>query len=360
VPELVRDPSPHCTTRAPRRHAIAGLRTLSRALCAGLALLYGAPALAADSAVVVMYHRFGESAYPSTNITLAQFEAHLAELKDEAYHVLPVPEILAAVREGRELPDRTIGITVDDAFLSVYTEAWPRLRQAGLPFTLFVATDAIDAGFRDYMSWNQLRELRDAGVAIGSQTASHLHMAANDAARNRDELKRSNERFVAELGARPDLIAYPFGEASGEVQRVAREVGFVMAFGQHSGVIHATADPFYLPRFSLNEAFGDIDRFRLVANALPIPFTDLTPSDPLLTVNPPPFGFTLKQPDMELPGLACYAVAQGQVQADRLGPRVEVRLVRPFQPGRGRINCTARTRDGRWRWLGMQYYVQRG
>lgn len=315
---------------------------------------------AADSAVVVMYHRFGDSAYPSTNTSLDQFEAHLAELQRDKYHVLPVPEILAAIREDRELPDRAIGITIDDAFLSVYTEAWPRLQAAGFPFTLFVATDAIDAGYKDYMSWDQIRELRDAGVVIGSQTASHLHMAANDAARNREDIERSNRRFVEELGAQPDLIAYPFGEASTEVQQIVREEGFVMGFGQHSGVVHATADPFYLPRFALNEAFGDIDRFRLVANALPIPFADLTPQNPLLTENPPAFGFTVQSPDIDLRGLACYAVGQGKVQADRLGPRIEVRLAQKFAPGRGRINCTAPTPEGRWRWLGMQYYVPRG
>lgn len=323
--------------------------------------LYGTgPASAAESAVVVMYHRFGESAYPSTNTTLEQFEAHLDELEDEKYHVLPVPEILAAIRNSRELPDRAVGITIDDAFVSVYTHAWPRLQAAGLPLTIFIATDAIDAGYRDYMNWDQIRELRDAGVVIGSQTASHLHMAANNAARNRADLERSNRRFVEELGAQPELIAYPFGEASTEVQNIVREAGFVMAFGQHSGVIHATADAYYLPRFALNEAFGDIDRFRLVANTLPIPFTDMTPADPLLSANPPTFGFTALLPDTALKGIACYAVGQGKVQADRLGPRIEVRLAQKFQPGRGRINCTAPASGGRWRWLGMQYYVPKG
>lgn len=313
--------------------------------------------MAADSAVIMMYHRFGETTYPSTNTTLDQLDAHIAELKNDKYTVLPVPEILSAIREKRELPDRTVGITVDDAYLSVYTRAWPRLRAAGFPLTLFVATDAIDAGYKDYMNWDQIRELRDAGVTIGSQTASHLHMAANSAARNMADLTRSNAQFTAKLGSRPDLIAYPFGEASTAVQKVARDAGFVMAFGQHSGVLHTTANPFYLPRFALNEAFGDIDRFQLIANALPIPHNDLTPVDPLLTVNPPPFGFTVASGDYPLPGLACYAVGQGQVQIERLGPRVEVRLSEKFQPGRARINCTARTKDGRWRWLGMLYYV---
>ena len=316
-----------------------------------------AAAGAADSAVIVMYHRFGEDDLPSTNIKLDQFEAHLDELSQGGYTVLPLPEIVNAIRDGRALPDRTIGITIDDAYLSVYTEAWPRLRRLGYPFTLFVATEAIDRGFERYMSWDQIRELQAAGVTIGSQTASHLHMAANSTDRNRDDLVRSNERFVSELGQTPDYFAYPFGEASAEVQGVVREIGFAAAFGQHSGVTHATADPYYLPRFPLNEAFGDLERFQLVAGTLPLAVSDLTPRDPTLRANPPTFGFTLVG-EIPNPGaLACFASDQGQTRLERLGPRVEVRLDEPFAAGRARINCTVPAGDGRWRWFGMQYYV---
>nr|MBC8241481.1 hypothetical protein [Alphaproteobacteria bacterium] len=85
---------------------------------------------AGESAVVLMYHRFGDSRYPTTSIQLAQFEAHIAELKSGPYTVLPVPEILRRLRVGEDLPDRTVGITIDDAYTSVYKEAWPRLRDA--------------------------------------------------------------------------------------------------------------------------------------------------------------------------------------------------------------------------------------
>src|SRR3546814_10430794 len=90
-----------------------------------------------------MYHRFGEHKAAATNITLQQFAAHIAELTSGRYSVLPLPEIVAALREGRPLPDRTVAITIDDAYLSVYREAWPMLKAAGLPFTLFAATDPL-------------------------------------------------------------------------------------------------------------------------------------------------------------------------------------------------------------------------
>ena len=323
-----------------------------------LTILAALPAAqAAESAVVLMYHRFGESANPTTNIRLDQFEAHLEELRSGGYTVLSIPDILAAINSGQPLPERTVGITIDDAYLSVYAEAWPRLRRAGFPFTLFVATDAIDRKYASYMNWDQIRDLRDNGVTIGSQTASHLHMPANREARNKEDLRLSNERFQRELGAAPTLFAYPFGEASIRIQEIVKETGFTSAFGQHSGALHTSSDRYYMPRFALNENFGDTRRFRLVVNALPVPHTELSPFNPTLTQNPPLFGFTLTKEAGPLPGLTCYSGDQGKLKMERLGPRVEVRLAHNFAAGRARINCTAPGPDGRWRWLGMLYYV---
>ena len=316
------------------------------------------PALGANSAVVFTYHRFGESSSPAVNIRIEQFEAHLKELKEGGYVVLPLPRIIAALRGGEALPGKTIGISIDDAFLSAYYEAWPRLAAAGLPFTLFVATDAIDGKFRNYMSWDQIRELARTGATIGSQSASHLHMAASTPRRNAADLAKSNARFVAELGKRPTLFAYPFGEASLAAKKTVIEAGFMAAFGQHSGVVHDKADLFFLPRFALNEAYGGINRFRLVAKALPLPVSEITPADTLLKMNPPAFGFTVDPGVKFLDRLACYHSRQGRLSLERLGTyRIEVRPKAPFRPGRARINCTMPGPDDRWRWFGILFYV---
>ncbi len=320
------------------------------------------PVFAAESAVVLMYHRFGETRYPSTSVTLEQFESHLAEIRDGGYTVLPLPELVSAVREGRPLADKTVAITIDDAFLSVYREAWPRFRKAGIPFTLFIATDPVDDGTGGYMSWDQIRELRDGGVTIGSQTASHPHMPLMSEARNKAELEKSNGRFLKELGAVPTLIAYPYGEYSLAVGKTSREAGFTTGFGQHSGVTDRTSDFFYLPRFAFNETFGDLSRFRMAAQALPIPTTDVTPADPFLgtgAANPPLFGFTVKGPAVKrLPRLSCYASHEGKVKIERLGDqRIEVRMTTPFPAGRSRVNCTMWAPGGRWHWFGRQFLV---
>lgn len=323
-----------------------------------MTVLCVAPPAFAGSAVAFMYHRFGEDQHPSTSIRMAQFEAHLREIRSGGYTVLPLADIVDAMAKGEPLPDRTLALTIDDAFRSVYTEAWPRLRALGLPFTLFVATDTIDER-ADGLSWSQLREMRDAGVTIGHHTASHAHLADLSSAAVQSELARANARFREELGAVPRLFAYPYGEYSARVRTLIEQAGFAAAFGQHSGVLHGGEDRFGLPRFALNERYGSLERFRLAANALPLPVENVLPQDPLITTeNPPLFGFTLAAGVGPLRGLGCYASSQPEpARIEQLGPqRFEVRLSQPLPYGRSRINCTAPAGSGRWHWFGRQFY----
>ena len=217
-----------------------------------------------------MYHRFGESQFSSTNIRIEQLEDHIRELTSGSYTVMPVLQILSRIIKGVSLPNKTIGITIDDGFQSIYTEAWPRLRKAQLPFTVFISTDPVDGRYSQRLSWSHIREMRRAGVVFGAHTASHIHMADTSRKLNEAEINKSNDRFAKELGVLPKLFAYPFGEASTEVFDTIKTGGYEYAFGQHSGVVHATSNRYYLPRFALNEKY-DKNRFlRFVEERLTI------------------------------------------------------------------------------------------
>ncbi len=352
------------------RFAMAGCggRLLRRTMCcalAGLAVLTGwggvTGAAAESSAVVLMYQRFGDPGAPSTAIRIDQFEAHLKVIAERGLNVMALPEILAALKAGRGLPDRTVALTVDGAFLSFYTEAWPRLRQAELPVTLFVSTDAIDERREHYMSWQQIREVVRGGATVGNQTASHNQMPTLGHENNDRDVKRASRRLEEELGARPVLFAYPYGAMSFAVRKVVQENGFTAAFGHHSGVIHPGSRFHFLPRFPMNELHGDAGRFRLAADALPLEVTDITPADSLVGQgrNPPNVGFTVTGRALAyIDLLTCYASGQGKVRMERIGPaRVELRFNRAFPPGRPRLNCTMPARQGRWRWFGTQFLV---
>jgi peptidoglycan/xylan/chitin deacetylase (PgdA/CDA1 family) len=315
-------------------------------------------AAAETNAVVLMYHRFGEHKYPTTNITLEQFESHIRELQSGPYRVLPVTKIAAALQDGAPLPDRAVGITIDDAFLSVYTEAWPRLKKAGLPFTLFIATGVVDGNVPGYMNWNQIREMAEAGVTIGGHTVSHLHMPDAVPGKVVEEIALSNSRFEEETGRRPEIFAFPYGESSLAVQAAVRDAGFTAAFGQHSGAVGSRLNPFDLPRFALNENYGGLDRFKLAVNALPLPVTDITPAEPLISSpNPPAMGFTAGPGLKDFGRLACFSSHAGRARLERLGERrIEIRVEAAFPKGRTRVNCTLPAEGGRWYWFGRQFY----
>ena len=315
---------------------------------------------AANHAVVVMYHRFGDGRYPSTNTTIEQFEQHLEELAAGSYTVLPLIEIVDKLQSGEPLPDRAVAITVDDAFISVYEEAFPRFMQMGFPFTLFVATRSIDAGLRGYASWDQIREMQAAGVDIGSQSHTHPHLHRIPLEGVRNEIEVSNRRFLEELGLVPALHAYPFGEYSPEVRDAMREAGFKAAFGQHSGVVHPSEHPYEYPRFTFNESYGSLERFRLAVNAMPIPVSEVVPESGVLVENPPLIGFTVEEGIEPLGQLQCFATGMGAVKTIPLGRRIEIRLPDAFNGPRGRLNCTMPVvqngrATGRWRWFGRQY-----
>ena len=90
-----------------------------------------------NSLAVFVYHRFGENNYPSTNVKMSQFKKHLEELTKNNYNVVSVEEIVDALINNRDLPEKTVALTIDDAFSSIYKKAWPLLKKKKITFYNF-------------------------------------------------------------------------------------------------------------------------------------------------------------------------------------------------------------------------------
>ena len=212
-------------------------------------------------AVVIMYHRFGEQDFPSTNVTMDQFREHVAELKNGGYNVESLPKIVAALRNSEALPPKTVGLSVDDAYSSVYSRAWPILKEAGFPLTVFVATDPVDKQLPRYMSWEQLREISEEGVTIGSQTKFHPHMADLSRTKIIDELSQSNGQFEAKLGNTPDLFAYPYGVSNAyhkNDSKILKDNDFKLAFTtRFDNYKIQSHSPYSIPRMGLGNNNDD-------------------------------------------------------------------------------------------------------
>ena len=79
------------------------------------------------------------------------------------------------------------------------------------------------------------------------------------------------------------LFAYPYGEWNVGLRALVAELGFTAAFGQHSGAVGAHSDTLNLPRFALNQRYGEFDRFKLIVDTLSLGARDVTPAEQIIT-----------------------------------------------------------------------------
>ena len=312
-----------------------------------------------NSAVVFMYHKFDISKYPSTNITLDQFNKHLTEFSKQKYNVKSIDFIVDTIINDGDLPNNTIGISVDDADKSFLTTAWPRFKEKGFPVTLFVTTATIVKNHKNYLNWDEIRQLKAEGVVIGSHSNTHEHMVNYSFEELKKEIEESNKIFLKEIGEIPNLYAYPYGEADENFFNVLKNYKFKVAFGQHSGAVNETSHLYYLPRFSLNERYGEIDRVTFAANVKGLGVYDFIPTNPHIIDNPPYIGFSLLD-QMLAKNIECFVYdSDGRVESElfKFNERIEIRLLRKLNKGRTRLNCTVKDKKNNWRWFGHQFFV---
>ena len=312
-----------------------------------------------NSAVVFMYHKFDIPKYPSTNITSDQFMSHIKEFESKNYNVVSLDYIVDTIINDGDLPKNTLGISVDDADRSFLDYAWPKFKEKGFPVTLFVNTSIISYNNKNYLNWDEIRFLIKEGVTIGAHSHNHEHLPTMSIEELRNEIETSNKIFLKELGLIPSLFAYPYGEANNQIMDLLKDYKYKVAFGQHSGVINETSNLYFLPRFSLNEKYGNIDRVKFAANTKGLGIYDFIPVDPHIFENPPFIGFSLL--DQSLANtIDCFIFdIKGKVESDifKFNERIEIRLKRPLNKGRSRLNCTAKDSKSNWRWFGHQFYL---
>lgn len=337
-------------------------------LCIGLASAAETPV--PSHAVAFIYHRFGDSRYPSTNTRVEQFTAQLDWLAANHYQIWPLPRIVEYLQGNKPIPDHVVAITVDDAFQSFYEHAYPLLKARGWPFTVFVSTGSVGDKPSDFMTWDELKEMAQHGANYGDHTVDHAHLpfrlkGETDLAwadRIRGDIENAQARLQAELGkdinSSPKLFAYPYGEFSEELAKLVNGLGYV-AFGQQAGVMNEPFDARALPRFPIDEHYGDLQGFALRAAALPFPIKSLEPWDPELHGNNPPHLEVDLEPGTVPPeALHCFLngppMAITWLDTDRT--KFALKADAPMDAGRARYNCTALVK-GRYYWYSHMWLL---
>lgn len=317
----------------------------------------------AGNAVILMYHHVDATTPASTSVTPAVFRRHVEYLAAEGFSVEPLADLFEELAAGRPLPERTVALTFDDGYESVLSVAAPLLREHGWPFTVFVSTDAVDAGYGGYLGWAELRELEGYGATIANHTRSHAHLVqrgpnerrAEWERRVRDEIESAQRRIADEMGSAPPLLAYPYGELDADVERIVADLGYY-AVGQQSGAVAAYSNLRAAPRFPMATGYDGMQEFRLRVRARALPLVE--PRVPAAVLGPetgdrPAFRFELGPGPYRAAELACYASGQGMMTLMPLDDRrFEARPRRPIGPGRTKYNCTAPSsvEDGVYYW----------
>ena len=307
--------------------------------------------------LALMYHRFDENKYPSTNIQMDVFKQQIQIIKNLKYNFYNLRDLEKNFYITKV--EKKILITIDDAFSSFYEVAWPYLKEEKIPFILFVSTEAI--GKNGYMTWEQIKELEKQDIVyLGNHSHTHSYLVD---LKNNDFIKdidTASKIFIKNLGYNPIFFSYPFGEYSNLIkEQIAKK--FKFSFGQHSGVIDINKDRYELPRFPINEKYGDLKRFEFLINLHPLQYKTLSPAEKYLTTNnPPKFLVKFFDEQKNLNNINCFSDEGNKWEKSNIdfnNNSLSINFREKFLFRRGRVNCSLND-NGIWRWFGVQFSVE--
>ncbi|MBI3466081.1 MAG: polysaccharide deacetylase family protein [Planctomycetes bacterium] len=245
-------------------------------IAAGLHALLGSRAN--NRIGILTYHRIAPHVRgappPLHNVTPERFREQIGGLLRRDFNVWPLRRILHDTAVGRELPPRTIAITFDDGFETVFTRAWPILRELQAPATVFVNTAYLDStGPFPFDAWGvdwqgrvppetyrpltsaQCRELQAGGLMdLGAHT--HTHADFRDRPEQfREDLQLSVDVLRARFGLDEVPFAFPFGSpalgfSGGALAQAARDTGVVCGLTTEGVLIDPRSDPLHWGRFN--------------------------------------------------------------------------------------------------------------
>ncbi len=308
-----------------------------------------------------MYHRFEENKYPSTNIKMQEFKEHLKMINDNGIQFINPSNFEEELKINKK--QRKLLLTIDDGYQSFYDNAWPILKESKIPFILFVSTREV--GKNGYMSWEDIIEIGKYDfVEIGNHSHTHDYLIDFTDTEIKEDLKNSINIFKEKLGKNSIFFSYPFGEYSTSLKNIVIDLGFKYAFGQHSGVVDYTKDFFEMPRFPINEKYGEIERFKTLLKTLPFPFKKIQPEDRYISDknNPPKVTIEFYDSIKNLKNINCFSNEQDKWRNSKINfvenYKLNIKLEGKFVTERGRINCSLRENDGFYRWLGIQFVVK--
>lgn len=204
---------------------------------------------------ILTYHRFSNDCSSPLCVSDRAFDRQMRYLKENHFNVISPVDLLAFLEYKQGLPKKSVLITMDDGYRSVYTNAFPILKKYGFTATLFVYTNFIGVS-KMAITWDQLKKMKADGFSIGSHTMFHSDLTipgegetrADWLARIRQELYGSKKIIDEKLSQDTYLLAYPYGKYDQRAISIARKAGYKIAMSVERGGNPFFANPLSLQR----------------------------------------------------------------------------------------------------------------
>ncbi|PIQ49160.1 MAG: polysaccharide deacetylase [Cytophagales bacterium CG12_big_fil_rev_8_21_14_0_65_40_12] len=317
-----------------------------------------------NEVVSLVYHRFGDDRYPSTNISLSTFEKHLKYLKEEGFESVTFSQGIKMITSDA-VKGKTVAITIDDGYLSFFENGLPLLKRYGFTATLFVNTSTI--GGNDFMDWEQIKKAQIEGIEIGNHSNTHPYFLDVSERTSesffRQEIESSQAQMTQALGQAPIVFAYPYGEVNEEMKPILKEMGFIGAAAQNSGVIHAGSDLFQCPRFPMSESFGTLTQFKekVEMRGLEVIKAEAISTGYNGSIDKPRINLEFKEEGLFVESMQCFVqgsecLKSVQIYRDGL-VKMAIRPKTALSSRRTLFTITIPDNDGNWHWYSYLWVI---
>ena len=321
------------------------------------------------AAVILQYHHVSDTTPNSTSISPAQFNVHLHYLKDNNFNVVPLSQLMNAIKKQHPLKDKTVAITFDDGYQDNVTFAKPLLDKFGYPYTIFINPSIINRGDKSYLSWLQIKALADAGVIIANHGYNHdsvarvpVEMSQGQWLEHYSQLIIESEKIIEQkTGKSWGYFAYPYGEYSPLDQQWMKDNNFI-AFTQQSGAVGLATDLPIVPRFPVSQPYDAIVGLRDKLNSLPLELrlvgeNALTIFEHKVMTS---ITFDVVIDDFNKSQLNCYVSGLGRQDLHwQEDDSFTINFNADIPKGRVRCNCTAPSisKPGRYYWYSKPWFI---
>lgn len=199
---------------------------------------------------VLMYHKIGDELNNDAVISKERFAEQMAFLHQGKYNPLTLDELYGYLTEKKPLPLKPVVITFDDGYRDTYEVALPILKQYGFRSTMFIPASEVGQN----LTWQELREMKAAGMDIGSHSYTHRELAGRSREAQQQEIVKAKELLDRELNQNTRWFCYPYGTLDQTTKELLKANGVTVAVTINSGWVKAGDDPLTLQRVWLGNS----------------------------------------------------------------------------------------------------------